>query len=860
MEIEKIKNECQKFLGEHFGNLSSNIRMESDDNGDVYCTLYKWNLDDNQNGEISLWCNTGWKSEDESIKEDDFVFWLCLERYTSVTKPNMEEYLNKEYHAFYDKKFDGYSLIKQNKLFVQTFFTNGRAKNTIFISYCFKNNKANYDDEFHDFIEQLISGNLISNREINELKKSIIGKFIKTYENNVDKNSYLQNIYDGLIFSNQWNSSWFNSYKNVVEKFIDCGKNESWDEETLSLLVKNVSNGISSLKQKNFENADYAKIKTDWVNVQPIVKQICVSTGVDEDACGKLSEFLYQRSREKLHSAVHRVIAAFLPNKVSTIVKKKDFDIVSKRLSEKFKDYPPITNDWLKDNINFIEYCNKNVVFKHPWHSSLFAWHLKNFFEQEDKNQKEIDMKMDEIVKLLENNHNIILHGAPGTGKTYLAEKIARKMGCKDDQMGFVQFHQSYDYTDFVEGLKPLKKDNSSEVYFEKVDGVFKSFCEKALKNLRNANDDNVSKNKTLQTLLDDFIVQKEDSEDEFTLKKGDHFKISHSDNRYIYIDNGEKKQDVKIAKKDMARLLELDNIENVVEIKKIFNRTHRQKDSYMFSLYGEIKKLIDKQGKSSNPPNENTSGDKEPLKKYVFIIDEINRGEMSKIFGELFYAIDPGYRISWDDIVAVQKNESTKAFIRTQYANMDNDPNEWDDVLHITEENNYGHFFIPKNVYIIGTMNDIDRSVESMDFAMRRRFAFEEVTAEQSMSMFDDPKSWKDENDEVVNIPDEILTRLKNRMRNLNTAILEPKLNLGQAYQIGGAYFLKFAKYFKDGEEKAFANLWNYHLKGLLTEYLRGMPKAADHLKKLKECYDKSIASESSDSSDNASDSVENS
>ena len=134
--------------------------------------------------------------------------------------------------------------------------------------------------------------------------------------------------------------------------------------------------------------------------------------------------------------------------------------------------------------------------------------------------------------------------------------------------------------------------------------------------------------------------------------------------------------------------------------------------------------------------------------------------------------------------------------------------------------------------------MNDIDRSVESMDFAMRRRFAFEEITAEQSMSMFDDPESWKDENDKIVKIPDDVLTRLKNRMRNLNTAILNPKLNLGQAYQIGGAYFLKFAKYFKDGEGKAFADLWKYHLKGLLTEYLRGIPKSKESLDKLEEAY----------------------
>ena len=259
-----------------------------------------------------------------------------------------------------------------------------------------------------------------------------------------------------------------------------------------------------------------------------------------------------------------------------------------------------------------------------------------------------------------------------------------------------------------------------------------------------------------------------------------------------------------------------------------------------MFSLYGEIKKLTDKQGKSNNPPIENTSGDKEPLKKYVFIIDEINRGEMSKIFGELFYAIDPGYRISWDDIVAVQKNESTKAFIRTQYANMDNDPNEWDDVLRITEENDYGHFFVPENVYIIGTMNDIDRSVESMDFAMRRRFAFKEITADERIEMLDSLKCGK--KNEAVKC-----------MQALNKEI-ESISGLSSAYHIGPAYFLKLDNY-----EGTFEDLWKYHIEGVLREYLRGMPKAAEHLAKLKECYDTSIASESSASSDNTSDSAEN-
>ena len=97
-----------------------------------------------------------------------------------------------------------------------------------------------------------------------------------------------------------------------------------------------------------------------------------------------------------------------------------------------------------------------------------------------------------------------------------------------------------------------------------------------------------------------------------------------------------------------------------------------------------------------------------EDNRTFIFIIDEINRGEISKIFGELFFSIDPGYR-------------GEKGRVQTQYQNMIEDG----DVFK-------KGFFVPDNVYIIGTMNDIDRSVESMDFAMRRRFAWAEVTAEE--------------------------------------------------------------------------------------------------------------------------------
>ena len=181
MDIEVLKKACQSFLSDHFGDKATSVIVESD-NEDVYCTLHKWNYDDDQIGEISLWCSDGWITEGKSIKEDDIVFWLCLERYSSVRKGDMENYLSKEYRPYYDKKFDedGGKLIREKSLFIQTYFTLGKAKNTIYISYCFKKNKLNYEDELSDFFQQIINGNLVSEKETNELKASILGKFIKT--------------------------------------------------------------------------------------------------------------------------------------------------------------------------------------------------------------------------------------------------------------------------------------------------------------------------------------------------------------------------------------------------------------------------------------------------------------------------------------------------------------------------------------------------------------------------------------------------------------------------------------------------------------------------------------------------------
>ena len=184
--------------------------------------------------------------------------------------------------------------------------------------------------------------------------------------------------------------------------------------------------------------------------------------------------------------------------------------------------------------------------------------------------------------------------------------------------------------------------------------------------------------------------------------------------------------------------------------------------------------------------------------KPYVFVIDEINRGEMSKSMGELFFSIDPGYR-------------GTKGRVRTQYANMLKEPNDFDEYLKINDS--YGHFFVPENVYIIGTMNDIDRSVESMDFAMRRRFIFKEVSAAESA--------------ENMGLTEEA----KERMNRINEKI-EKIDGLGKAYHIGGAYFLGTES------EDDFKKLWELKLSSLIREYLRGLDDEDSNFKKIEDEY----------------------
>lgn len=397
----------------------------------------------------------------------------------------------------------------------------------------------------------------------------------------------------------------------------------------------------------------------------------------------------------------------------------------------------------------------------------------------------------DNLTELLKHTHNLILHGAPGTGKTFLAKEIAKKMGCSQNEIGFVQFHPSYDYTDFVEGLRP-KNQSGGEIGFERKDGIFKEFCKRALLAM---NVSSVSDNfEQVWEKVVDYLNEK-DFMDIPLLTGKSTFRVELNENgdglATRTYENGDYKKGEWIQGK--SKFYNKEQLYNIYKgLPGIPSRGH---DNYRKAVIEYWKKnfgLVDYSVKEKS--------ESESVKPFVFIIDEINRGELSKIFGELFFCIDPGYR-------------GKNGMIKTQYQNLIEKGDEF-----------YDGFFIPENVYIIGTMNDIDRSVDTMDFAFRRRFAFKEIKAAENLEMFDELG--------------EIAGEAKTRLTKLNEEISKiTELSSPSSYHIGGAYFLKLNDFEGDSNER-FQKLWNYHLEGLLKEYLRGTENAEENFAKLEKAY----------------------
>ena len=310
-------------------------------------------------------------------------------------------------------------------------------------------------------------------------------------------------------------------------------------------------------------------------------------------------------------------------------------------------------------------------------------------------------------------NKNIIYYGSPGTGKTYsVIEDIIKAQELDHKYYKFIQFHPSYTYEDFIEGIKPSLIKDGKNIEFELIAGEFKKLC-------------------------------------------------------------------------------------------------------------------ID--------------ASKEPSKDFYFIVDEINRGELSRIFGELLYSIE--YRLEFEkdndgnfkktkDGIYSFKNTSIP--MRTQYSHLIDMMNDEEKQKHsVLIFDGKSYFGVPENVYFIGTMNDIDKSIDNFDLALRRRFLWIRKEIDYDVTREELTKS-----EDIINFN---IDKYIESCKNLNYSIIDNSckgLNLSESYQLWHYYFLKIRDFyyfendidFKEAKQKLFDTV----MKPLLFEYLRSEISETEARKKL--------------------------
>lgn len=333
------------------------------------------------------------------------------------------------------------------------------------------------------------------------------------------------------------------------------------------------------------------------------------------------------------------------------------------------------------------------------------------------------------IIKLSENQNlslNQILYGPPGTGKTYhTIDKALEILGenlksrdekkakfdeyVKNGQIVFITFHQSYGYEEFVEGIKPMMNNgaNSRELKYEIKDGIFKDICNKALENYENSNlnTEELREKIELREKVEKFLNRLLETNEPISKTKGGNFFINSFNNNTIEIYSEDVERFDGIFKLSLSTFITLlkSNIEfnSAVEMfKKVFGRDYADRThTYYFNLVNKFKEY-EKQAVLKTEDNKISSNS---LNSYIIIIDEINRGNISKIFGELITLIEPSKRIGADEELKV--------------------------TLPYSKE----EFGVPQNVYILGTMNTADRSITSLDTALRRRFEFIEMMPDVS-------------------------------------------------------------------------------------------------------------------------------
>lgn len=558
------------------------------------------------------------------------------------------------------------------------------------------------------------------------------------------------------------------SWKNSDEQTIN-----SWFKQNYN--QKPVRYGNSKIKSiYDVNNINYEKLQSDVIDLIEEYNAIDFSekTNKDEavdDNSGRKS--IFNSLRLKMENAGFEFEAE--QKIVGQKRKETELKFTHPKLNEKFdkdgykasatKYYIKALSDEPECKIGLVtgksSPLSSEQIFSEPnlidTYNNYPAWTNIENDNSLDQLLESISTYLSDYQKTMKFPLNTILYGPPGTGKTYntilrAAEIIeGRKIDnykealkiFKDnlhDQIEFITFHQNYSYEDFIQGLRP-DIENDKELTFERKDGVFKVIADKALKNIKASEEPSTAK-KSFEETFNEFVkplIEGEVEEIEVKMKKVSYF-ITAVSNKSIEFRKNSGGTGHTLSVSTLRRMYDA---ESVLDIQGLY--------SYYSPLLDELLKI----GKDS-------SGKKETVqrKNYVIIIDEINRANISRVFGELITLIEPDKR-SHGKIPMETRLPSGETFI------------------------------VPSNLFIIGTMNTADKSIALLDIALRRRFEFE--------SMY--PK-YQINGEDIFDV---------DILENINKQIVISK---GHDFQIGHAYFM--------GENKDLVERMNKKVIPLLLEY----------------------------------------
>lgn len=484
-------------------------------------------------------------------------------------------------------------------------------------------------------------------------------------------------------------------------------------EDFLSKMFANTGNGIASNGQSVFSH----EMKNKAVESNSFIDSL--TTLVKDASITNHNHFAsewFQLFKKNNPVQTNRASAACNIQLSSTVDEGKFNVIFEWFIKNKYVNPYIGSNSWYDKNIYLVAEIRKGLKENDI------------YFDFKTNHQLKIDdlwvnifiwMAYENVANPFNLNKQLIKYGAPGTGKTYLSKQVCSLQfdiwkNTFDEQFNFeihdhlelVQFHPTYSYEDFVEGLRPVNHNGTIQLQLK--NGIFKQFCKQAGKWERD-----------------------------------------------LYLVNNTKSfSDWIVA-----------DIKNSAE------------SCFKLDYWAFVKELDDKlKIEVVLPP-------------YFIIIDEINRAELSAVFGELMFSLE--YR-------------GVANAIKTQYSELNTN-----DTALISFQDNH-KFFVPHNVYIIGTMNTIDRSIDSFDFALRRRFRWEKVQPDMDLLRV---------HIEALN---KVWSGLVDSVVTLNEIIRNEEL-LGEDYQLGHAYFWNL-KYSKDLSLKQLkVQIWEDRLGSLIEEYLRG-------------------------------------